>query len=223
LQGQERFHHGTLGNAFYRGANGAMLVYDLMNPRSIQQLAQWRDEAVSKIDADVYFPIVVIGNKLDLRVEKPSPSRLSSPSTSHTDVGNKTSSSANRGEDEEDCGDDTTWSESPAHDPRRTIVSKNLVSQNTSDDLEDAECKDSQLTVLQWCRNNSYGHLETSAKDDIGIEAAMQTIAALALEAYKTNPKNDENSKKANSNSKKINLNDLYAPKSKSACDTCAS
>ena len=32
--GMERFHHG------------------------IQQLAQWRDEAVSKIDADVYFPIV---------------------------------------------------------------------------------------------------------------------------------------------------------------------
>lgn len=41
-----------------------------MNPRSIQQLAQWRDEAVRKIDADVYFPIVVVGNKLDLRVEK---------------------------------------------------------------------------------------------------------------------------------------------------------
>ena len=56
--GMERFHHGTLGNAFYRGAHGAMLVYDVTNPRSIQQLAQWRDEAVSKIDADVYFPIV---------------------------------------------------------------------------------------------------------------------------------------------------------------------
>lgn len=199
-----------------------MLVYDLMNPRSIQQLAQWRDEAVSKIDADVYFPIVVIGNKSDLRVEKPLSSRLSSPTSNQVDIGIKTSSSATRGE-EEDCGDDTTWSESPAHDSRRTVLNRNLDSKTTSDDPEDAECKDSQLTVLQWCRNNSYGHLETSAKDDIGIEAAMQTIAALALEAYKTNPKNDESSKKANSNSKKINLNDLYAPKSKSSCDTCAS
>ena len=38
--GLERFHHGTLGSAFYRGAHGAMLVYDVTNPRSIQQLAQ---------------------------------------------------------------------------------------------------------------------------------------------------------------------------------------
>ena len=26
--GQERFHHGTIGGAFYRGADGALLVYD---------------------------------------------------------------------------------------------------------------------------------------------------------------------------------------------------
>jgi hypothetical protein len=39
-------------------------VYDVTNPRSIEQLAQWRDEAVSKIDADIYFPIVVSGEFL---------------------------------------------------------------------------------------------------------------------------------------------------------------
>lgn len=199
-----------------------MLVYDVMNPRSIQQLAQWRDEAVSKIDADVYFPIVVIGNKVDLRAEKVSSPRLASPTNSRRHGGgSRTSSSAAKNEEDRECGDDTTWSESPVFSARNGPPSFTGESSQASDDQEEAECKDSQQTVLQWCRNNSYGHLETSAKDDIGIQAAMQTIAALALEAYKTNPKNEENSKKISTNSKKINLNDLYAPKSKNACDTC--
>ena len=192
-----------------------MLVYDVMNPRSIQQLAQWRDEAVSKIDADVYFPIVVIGNKVDLRVEKAFSTKLASPTNAYKRNVNKANSSSSiEGEEDHGCGDDT-WTESPDTAPKAIPVI-------VGDDQEEAECKDSQQTVLQWCRNNSYGHLETSAKDDIGIQTAMQTIAALALEAYKTNPKNEENSKKTTSNTRKINLNELYAPKSKSACDTCA-
>jgi GTPase SAR1 family protein len=40
-----------------------------MNPNSMQQLFQWRNEILSKINVGVYFPIVVIGNKTDLKVE----------------------------------------------------------------------------------------------------------------------------------------------------------
>jgi hypothetical protein len=58
--------------------------------------------------------------------------------------------------------------------------------------IDDTEaCLLSQQTVLQWCRDNDYGHVETSAKDGSGVHVAMQTIAALALQAYRTNPTRD--------------------------------
>merc|ERR1711991_872592 len=44
--GQERFHEGTLGSAFYRGANGALLVYDVNDSKSTEQLIMWRDECI---------------------------------------------------------------------------------------------------------------------------------------------------------------------------------
>ena len=201
-----------------------MLVYDIMNPRSIQQLAQWRDEAVSKIDADVYFPIVVIGNKVDLRPDKTSSTKQSSPANSRKNgTSLKSNASAVNGDEDIDVANDTTWIESPSRVKSIAEPVKSYESSSISDDHDEADCKDCQQTVLQWCRNNSYGHLETSAKDDIGIQAAMQTIAALALEAYKTNPKNGANSKKTSHNSGRINLNELYAPKSKGACESCVS
>ena len=42
-----------------------------------------------------------------------------------------------------------------------------------------------QRKILEWCKLNTYGHVETSAKDGSGLEAAMQSIALLALEAKK--------------------------------------
>lgn len=103
--GQERFHQGTIGGAFYRGSHGALLVYDVSNSKSFEQLSHWRDEALNRIEPDVYFPIVVVGNKMDLKSEL-----------------------------------------------------------NTIDQSE----------VLNWCRDNGYGHIETSAKDGVGVQAAMQ-------------------------------------------------
>lgn len=40
-----------------------------MNPNSMHQLSQWRNEVLSKINVGAYFPIVVIGNKIDLKAE----------------------------------------------------------------------------------------------------------------------------------------------------------
>jgi small GTP-binding protein len=62
--GQERFHQGSLGNSFYRGAHGALLVYDVNNASSIEQIAQWRDECLHHQETDDYFPLVVVGNKV---------------------------------------------------------------------------------------------------------------------------------------------------------------
>ena len=71
--GQERFQ--SLGVAFYRGADCAMLVYDMTDPHSLDNLDHWRKEfleqvggpmAVSSLSAtSAQFPFVVIGNKMD--------------------------------------------------------------------------------------------------------------------------------------------------------------
>jgi Ras-related protein Rab-7A len=68
--GQERFQ--SLGVAFYRGADACVLVYDITNRRSFEQLDSWRHEfllqaAPREPDA---FPFVVIGNKIDREDER---------------------------------------------------------------------------------------------------------------------------------------------------------
>jgi Ras-related protein Rab-7A len=139
--GQERFHQGTLGNAFYRGANGCFLAYDVSNGNSIEQLSQWRDEMISRIDKDQYIPIIVVGNKKDLQNE-------------------------------------------------------------TNKHIEDE--------VLEWCQINGYGHVATSAKDDVGIDVAMQVIAALAIEHH-------NKFKNSLVIADKVNISEMYS-KNKSGC-----
>ena len=61
--GQERFS--SLGVAFYRGADAALLVYDITNARSFEQLGSWREEFLHQanpVNPDS-FPFVCIGNK----------------------------------------------------------------------------------------------------------------------------------------------------------------
>ena len=149
--GQERFQQGSLGSSFYRGANGALLVYDITNENSFEQIAQWRDECLSHKQDEEYFPIVVIGNKLDLKV----------------------------------------------------------ITNNTNDDDND------ENQIVQWCRDNSYGHIETSAKDGLGVEAAMLAISGLALEAkrdLKTSARHQS------INNEKVNLNKMFEPKKRDCC-----
>lgn len=72
--GQERFQ--SLGQGFYRGADGAMLCYDITDPHSLDNLDHWRKEFLEQVggglggmaglsDSSASFPFVVIGNKTD--------------------------------------------------------------------------------------------------------------------------------------------------------------
>ena len=61
--GQERFQ--SLGVAFYRGADCCVLVYDVNNERSFQNLENWREEFLaqaSPADAE-NFPFIVLGKQ----------------------------------------------------------------------------------------------------------------------------------------------------------------
>lgn len=64
--GQERFQ--SLGVAFYRGADSCVLVHDITDAKSFENLESWMDEFLAHAaprNAD-NFPFVVLGNKADL-------------------------------------------------------------------------------------------------------------------------------------------------------------
>lgn len=74
--GQERFQ--SLGMAFYRGADAAVLVYDCTDPDTLEHLEHWKTEFLQHVGVSipslqqVPFPFVVMGNKHD----KPAAERL---------------------------------------------------------------------------------------------------------------------------------------------------
>lgn len=69
--GQERFQ--SLGVGFYRGADACLLVYDITDPHSLDNLDHWRKEFLDQVgggllglgDSSTVFPFVVLGNKMD--------------------------------------------------------------------------------------------------------------------------------------------------------------
>lgn len=61
--GQERYRAVT--SAYYRGALGAMLVYDITKRQSFDHVARWLEELRGHADNNIV--IMLIGNKCDLR------------------------------------------------------------------------------------------------------------------------------------------------------------
>ena len=68
--GQERFQ--SLGNAFYRGADACVLVYDITSLQSFQRIQTWRDNFLhqSSPDKPESFPFLLMGNKADLEDQR---------------------------------------------------------------------------------------------------------------------------------------------------------
>jgi len=64
--GQERFQ--SLGNAFYRGADACILVYDITDENSFKEIDSWRRKFINQanIDNPKRYPFLLLGNKTDL-------------------------------------------------------------------------------------------------------------------------------------------------------------
>jgi small GTP-binding protein len=60
--GQERFR--ALAKSYYRGAVGCLLIYDITNYGSFQNLEKWLKEV--KDHAEPHLTVLLIGNKCDL-------------------------------------------------------------------------------------------------------------------------------------------------------------
>ncbi|EMP30826.1 Ras-related protein Rab-7b, partial [Chelonia mydas] len=63
--GQERFR--SMVSTFYKGSDGCMLAFDVTDPESFESLDDWREDFLEKIiPTEQGFPMVVLGNKIDL-------------------------------------------------------------------------------------------------------------------------------------------------------------
>ena len=155
--GQERFHAGTIGAPFYRGAHGCLIVYDVQNDDSVDQIVQWHEELISKIDPSKFLPVIVVCNKIDMM-----------------------------------------------EDESLKIV---RISDSTNKHL-------TRDRVIEWCKRYNYGHIETSAKDNLGVTAAMHTLAGLSLEARRDNDENIIN----NTENGRFTITNAYKKKKSNCC-----
>ncbi|GLT33725.1 hypothetical protein SLA2020_082890 [Shorea laevis] len=67
--GQERYRAVT--SAYYRGAVGAMLVYDITKPQTFEHIPRWLEELRGHADKNIV--IILIGNKCDLENQRAVP------------------------------------------------------------------------------------------------------------------------------------------------------
>jgi len=64
--GQERFRAVT--RSYYRGAAGAILVYDITSRETYNHITSWLNDARALANADI--TIILVGNKIDLNEER---------------------------------------------------------------------------------------------------------------------------------------------------------
>jgi small GTP-binding protein len=65
LAGQPRFS--VVREGYYRGARGLLLVFDVARPDSFESAPLWLKEAWKHLEGGRSVPLVLIGNKIDLR------------------------------------------------------------------------------------------------------------------------------------------------------------
>lgn len=61
--GQENFR--SITQAYYKGAIGALVVFDITNAQSFENLQKWINDAKSNTNSD-NFELIILGNKHDL-------------------------------------------------------------------------------------------------------------------------------------------------------------
>ena len=68
--GQERF--ANLGNAFYRGANAAIIVYDVTSKKTFNALDAWIENFIENANPPKInqFPFIIFGNKCDINEDE---------------------------------------------------------------------------------------------------------------------------------------------------------
>ena len=70
LAGQPAFRN--VMKAYFKGSMGCLAIYDVTQPRSLDSLDSWIEEARLHSQSSTEIPAVIVGNKTDLRDEVPN-------------------------------------------------------------------------------------------------------------------------------------------------------
>ncbi|WP_455141791.1 Rab family GTPase [Candidatus Hodarchaeum mangrovi] len=70
LAGQPAFRN--VMRSYFKGAMGALAVYDVTQPNSLDNIESWVSEARARSQSSYIIPVVICGNKIDLRDEVPN-------------------------------------------------------------------------------------------------------------------------------------------------------
>ncbi|MHA1973107.1 MAG: Rab family GTPase, partial [Candidatus Hodarchaeales archaeon] len=65
LAGQQRFEF--VRSTFYRGSHALVMVFDVTRPTTLENLREWKFEALRNIGKEPPFPVILLGNKVDLQ------------------------------------------------------------------------------------------------------------------------------------------------------------
>ncbi len=68
IGGQEFFKR--YRRMYYEGAQAALIIFDITNYKSFEHLKDWYDELQNYMNGAEEFPIIIIGNKMDLKEER---------------------------------------------------------------------------------------------------------------------------------------------------------
>ncbi len=69
LAGQPAFR--SVMKAYYKGSFGALAIYDVTQPKSLDGIKSWIDEVRENAQTFPEIPIVLVANKIDLRDDVP--------------------------------------------------------------------------------------------------------------------------------------------------------
>ncbi|TFG08488.1 MAG: GTP-binding protein, partial [Promethearchaeota archaeon] len=68
IAGQTKFH--TVRKHFYKGAEGVILVFDLTEPKSFENITKWLEDIKNSFKHQEELVIYLVGNKSDLKADR---------------------------------------------------------------------------------------------------------------------------------------------------------
>jgi len=158
--GQERYR--AITHAYYRGALGAILVFDVTRKSTFDNIARWVRELRDHANKDIV--LILVGNKADL-----VPTSTASSSTSSSSTSSSTSSSSSSS-----MSSTTSTTETSA--PSSSTSSPLSIPTNTNEEDIDAQRQVTEEQAKQMAQEFDIPYIETSAKSGINVEDAFANV-----------------------------------------------
>eukprot|EP00544_Gedaniella_sp_CCMP2646_P004376 CAMPEP_0202493644 /NCGR_PEP_ID=MMETSP1361-20130828/9910_1 /ASSEMBLY_ACC=CAM_ASM_000849 /TAXON_ID=210615 /ORGANISM="Staurosira complex sp., Strain CCMP2646" /LENGTH=328 /DNA_ID=CAMNT_0049123985 /DNA_START=99 /DNA_END=1085 /DNA_ORIENTATION=- len=193
VAGRKAIYTAALSDEFFQYANACMLVYDATSSTSFTQLLKWHSDLMRRmkqLQIDT-IPILIVANKMDILKRDFEPQRRRKSGPRRRVMGLEDF----KGKDmpyEYRASPPSASTETSTANGRRVEISTYMATGDTwtTDQMyvdsvlntEDISHPDRDM-VLLWCMRNGLTHMEVSALDGTGIDAAMECLVSLALEA----------------------------------------